>query len=401
MKKRLYFILLSISFYCFFLALSLPFSPVKAEDAVVSIRSFGAVGDGVTDDSDALRRALEYAGKHAIPLLLESDHVYLAQGEIPLYSNTTVYLNGATITDCYPGGVTDPYVQWGNGLRFINAAETLTASGYGALHDVTISGGTFNGRYFDTVSGVTFALLHGERITLEDLTFEDCMAGTHIIDLGGCKNVVIRDCTFTGAHIAPKEWQYREAIQLDSALYKGMPYWDSALVTIAYDGLACEQITIDGCRFSKGNGTHAMNAIGTHTAYGFFNHDITITGNTFSDCESYAIRFPKAFRVTVTKNRFIQNQSDHAKKDAFLKIYTAKNRLPYLEANSDITIRQNTFSSSSSRRLLPISITGNKQARTHTVSITANTFLGTYKKKTRKKLCTLRYVDPDSFVWKN
>ena len=383
--NRDFYILLTI-FTCFLFC----FFPVTihAQDTcrIIYVRDFGATGDGVTDDTEAVQAALCAAQNAPSCVIFDPGKTYLMQKDVYLYSNTTINLNGATIRCCYPGGIYDPYVQWANGLRFINNKDGLSTAGYGALSNVTIINGTFAGASGSSVSGVTFGLLHASNIAFENITFQDCMAGTHILDLGGCQNVMINHCTFTGAYISNPAWRYREMIQIDSALRKGMPYWEGT-PDIAYDGLACQNVVIANCTFQRGAGTHNPNAIGTHTAYVNQCQNITIKNNTFYDCYSYAIRFPKVNHLTILKNKFISQRKKHAAANCFIRLYKSRQAGNDTTDCQNITIYGNSFTGSQKRFCLtPVKITGGTAKPFVHIAIRQNRLNGGYQKKKPRQL---------------
>lgn len=370
------------------------YEPVCAEEPprTLYIQQYGAVGDGITDDTKAVQSALYAAKNEPCTIVFETGKTYILKRDIFLYSNTTLDLNGAVIRDGYEGGVNDEYVLWANGLRFINNPDSAKTGGYEALSNITIKNGTINGIYGSTVSGATFALMHASNITFDHIKFSDCMAGTHVIDLGGCKNVTIRHCQFTGAYIADPSLRYREMIQLDSATYKGMPYWDE-YSGACYDELPCENITISDCLFTRGNGTHAPNAIGTHTAYSGASKNITITRNTFYDCYSYAIRFPRVNNLTISENHFLSEGNHYAKKASFIGVI-AKNETgisPY--CCSKIKICRNVFHQKAEQCVIPVKITGFSECPFSSITIQKNVLTGDYQRKKNSFLWQCKFVD--------
>ncbi|MDD5949986.1 MAG: right-handed parallel beta-helix repeat-containing protein [Lachnospiraceae bacterium] len=375
----------------FFLTLLLLFWEPHAQTAplLVYVQQYGAVGDGVTDDTGAIQAALSATGDKPSIVVFEANKTYLMQRNVYLYSNTTINLNGATLCDGYAGGVTDEYVEWANGLRFLNHPHSANISGYGALHNVRITNGVIDGSCGSIISGVTFAFLHASDITFDNLEFRDCMAGTHIIDLGGCKNVTIHNCHFTGTYIANPAFQYREMIQIDSALYKGMPYWDES-GGAAYDGLPCENIVISDCTFEQGQGTYAPNAIGTHTSYSKASRNITIQGNTFYDCYSYAIRFPKVKNLTITKNQFVSMGAQHAKSACFIYVSKKSQTGSSATACKNIKIQDNRFLGKKKKCIIPVKITGFPKLPFSHITIQGNQLSGTYKSRKSRFLwqCT-------------
>ena len=345
---------------------------------MIYVSQFGAAGDGQTDDTAAIQAALSATKNDPSIVVFEKNHTYLLQKEVYLYSNTIINLNGSTICNGNGENVNDEYVQWGNGLRFLNNPDCVSLAGYGALKNVSIYNGTIDGSNVAGISGVSFTLLHAYNVSFDNIEFRDCMAGTHIIDLGGCKNVTIKNCNFTGSYISVKKWRYREMIQIDSAVRKGMPYWER-VSNVAYDSLPCENITITNCNFERGNGTHAPNAIGTHTAYANASKNILITNNTFRDCYSYAIRFPKVTKLTIRNNHFISQNRTHKSTSAFIKLYSAKDSNNSYSQCKSINITNNIFQSKKKTNcIIPVSITGHATKPFTNITIQKNQLKGGY-----------------------
>lgn len=379
-------------FFCVLLTLFSLNVYAKDNCTVIYVQQFGAVGDGVTDDTAAIQAALSATGNSQSKVMFERNKTYLMQKEVYLYSNTVIDLNNSVIRDCYKGGVNDEYVEWANGLRFLNNPESVKTEGYGALTNITISNGTIDGANEAGISGVTFGLMHASHLTFKNIVFRDCMAGTHVIDLGGCQDIRIDNCNFTGAHIAKKEWRYREMIQIDSALYKGMPYWDG-IANIAYDELPCQNIVISDCNFERGQGTHNPNAIGTHTAYSGSSQNITIKNNVFRDCYSYAIRFPKVNKLNITNNQFISKNRRHKELSGFIKIYGISQLGIPVSACHSINIKGNIFQGSAKNNcIVPVQIEGYPDAPFFDIKICENQLRGGYRLKKVKFLWQCRNV---------
>lgn len=264
----------------------------------MNVTQFGMIGDGVTDESERLAIALSCAGNNFIKLTLDT-RTYLAQREIPIYSNTHIDLNGGTIKSCCPSSEST-YIRFGNGLRFLNNIPSLATAGYGAIKNFKVKNGTLDGGD----SGVGIFILHGEDISFEDVLFNDCCTGTHIFDLGGCKDVEIINCIFDGYGIPLEADRHKEMIQTDYATRGGLPYWNDSL-TIAYDALPCNGVTVRNCTFSsKPTDTYSPSSIGTHSASTTCHKNILIEGNTFNETSYYCIRFPKVQNCVIRNNKF-------------------------------------------------------------------------------------------------
>ena len=334
-----------------------------AEDEM-NILQFGIIGDGTTDLSTKLNKVLSYRGNDYLKINFNEGETYLAQNNVYLYSNTELNLNGATIKSCHDGDDTD-YIEFGNGLRFLNNETSVETAGYGAIENIKIYNGTFDGYQ----SGVGFFILHGLNIKFHDLIFKDCCVGTHVIDLGGCKNVEIKSCIFDGYLISNSDNNYREVIQTDYASTGGMPYWSG---TPSYDNLPSTSVIVDNCKFYKGSGSYYPSAVGSHSRNDTYYINNIIIKNCYFDGTSYSsIRFVCAKDLTIENNEFIVNNGVGIKLQSYnvgMSISNAK------ILNNKFTVSNTTSTA--------IQINGNTQDGTvyycEDIAIIGNTCKGDY-----------------------
>ena len=107
------------------------------------------------------------------------------------------------------------------------------------------------------------SLFHGSSIDIKNITILDTQ-GSHAIEINACNQVNINNVKFEGYRSNP-EGTFREAIQLDFANATGLSLISDASAA-CYDLTCCNDITIDGCKFTASKYHAAPNtAIGTHT----------------------------------------------------------------------------------------------------------------------------------------
>ena len=334
-----------------------------AEDEM-NILQFGIIGDGTTDLSTKLNKVLSYRGNDYLKINFNEGETYLAQNNVYLYSNTELNLNGATIKSCHDGDDTD-YIEFGNGLRFLNNETSVETAGYGAIENIEIYNGTFDGYQ----SGIGFFILHGLNIKFHDLTLKDCCVGTHVFDLGGCKDVEFKNCIFDGYLISNDNNKYREMIQMDYAESTGMPYWEG---THAYDGLPTVFVSVDNCKFYKGGGTYYPSAVGSHSrSNDYFIERINIR-NCYFDGTSYnSIRFVCARNISIENNDFFVNAGVGIK----LQTYIMSKAINNVKILNNRFILANNYSTA-------IQMSGNKENSTvyygEKITIAENTCTGDY-----------------------
>ena len=78
----------------------------KMEELTVNYESFGAIGDGVADDFEAIAKAHEYANEHGLPVKCNSGKTYYIgksfTREIPVETNVDFGGSEIVIDDSYP-----------------------------------------------------------------------------------------------------------------------------------------------------------------------------------------------------------------------------------------------------------------------------------------------------------
>lgn len=269
---------------------------LNIKNDTINVKQFGAYGDNEHDDTENIQNAFKVRGNRYIKVIFNENETYLMQGYVNIYSNTDIELNNSTLKDCYTG----TSITHHNGLCFRSSVANANEVGYGATKNISIKGGTLDGG----VSGITFALLHTENIHFEDIHFYNCFVGTHIIDLCGCKNIIIKNCHFEGNLIS--EDSSREMIQPDYANETSGSYWGDIT---GYDDLPTIDLIIDNCIFEKGDGTYYPNAIGTHTINDKPHENITIKNCKFYDYNNACIRFLKIKNLLIENNIFYNDKT--------------------------------------------------------------------------------------------
>lgn len=236
-----------------------------------NVKTFGAVGDGVTDDTQAIQNAIEYVhnigggtiyfpyGTYLLstPLfLIDSKGNLSDRGHaLEVYSNQRlVFDKGATLKR----GSTSL-----NCIMFV--ANSTDATGYDGASNIEIIGATFDGNYEAFQSTVTtLATTHANNIRIVDCIFTNAGGEWHSIEINSSRDVIVDNCKF-------KNNQNKEDIQLDAAIGTGNRG--------VCDGTVCKDITIKNCIFDLSNGI----AIGNHSEAKHCNtriHDNVFRGGT-------------------------------------------------------------------------------------------------------------------------
>lgn len=304
------------------------------ENDTVNVKQFGAKGDGTTDDTAAIQNALKYNENKPTIVRLINGETYIVDGNIYIYSNTTFDLDNAVIKDAPGAPETISY----NKVQFMNNVASMTASGYGAIENFVVKNGTFDGN----AGGVSFPLFHALNCRFENLNFYNGFVSTHIFDLAGCKNIVIKGCNFTGNLLSTESTKFREVIQPDYATYTSAPYWGND-ESFAFDAIPTDGLTVDGCTFKKNdNDTYFLNAVGTHGINNDAHKNITVRNCEFYGCEYSNIRLPRVFNALIENNTFYSMNTRTGDNYA-INFWRITNSSYTIVSSENITIKNNKY----------------------------------------------------------
>jgi hypothetical protein len=234
---------------------------VNAGPPQVDITSYGAKGDGVTDDTAALKAAvaaISAAGGGTVHLRPGKTYL-IATGYAELQSNTTIAGHGAVLFK--PATYTGGYAFF--------AALSHGAHGYGSSAiNLRFESVTFRGDVSNGGGACAFAGHHAANVVFEQCRFEACILNGHAADLSGCSGVHFNNCVFAGARYHTSN-DPAEAIQVDTSYKGGLSITDNG--TNPYDGLATRDVWVRDCQFIPLNigGTvyPAPTAIGSHAIW--------------------------------------------------------------------------------------------------------------------------------------
>lgn len=180
---------------------------------------------------------------------------------ILLRSNVTLDLNGSTLVRAE---------MMDNMIQNCDMEGNRTGGGYELSHNITVRNGTLDGVGGADVNANLVNIGHARNVRLENLILKNCQ-GAHLIELSGCMDAVISNCTFDG-YVGDQDGA--EAVQLDISYNGTGQNWNGVYTG---DGTVCRNITVTDCTFHNypsGVGNH-------HSLSGQHNQNITIKNNLF------------------------------------------------------------------------------------------------------------------------
>lgn len=327
------------------------------EVSALSVKDYGAVGDGVSDDRQAIQDTIDAAAKG-----LGGGKVYFPEGtylvkeivflrshtHIEVHEKATI-LNGINIKN-------HPSIVFMTGL-FTDDGDQVE---WEPTEDISYSGGTIdmNGALNEERtkaknlplinSSGAFAIGNSKNVTISNVTFKDSYQG-HAIQIAGSKNVLVNNSRFLGQALPKtmKDGQIisKESIQIEPLTRKGFPY------ALNDNGQKSENVTIQNSYFGKSEKSgELVTAIGTHyqTATTENPSNIKILNNHFDNMMYAGIRFTGFTDILIKGNRFdkkTKEESVHYRENgaALVNAYSYKNVKDVLDLNKHVTITENVF----------------------------------------------------------
>lgn len=223
----------------------------------ISVKDYGAVGDGAADDAQAIQSALN-ALKNTGGIIYFPTGVYKISVPVLFYSKQTLlFESGAVLMQ---GAEIDSLLR-----SYCEASYT----GYTGVHDCLIYGATFDGGVYET-DNTLVGIGHCKNITFENCAFKNAYGTWHDLEINSSYNCKVIKCNFEGSR---KTGQNAELIQIDGALSTIVYPWTG----FAVDQTISKYIDIEGCIFH--NDTISP-AIGNHSDAA---HDFILIHNCIFD----------------------------------------------------------------------------------------------------------------------
>jgi hypothetical protein len=265
--------------------------------STVAVETFGAVGNGVTDDTAAIQAAFDYAHTAGGGLVqFTPGKTYAVSTFLVVYDYTTVYAYGATIKAIGNTGL----------LRNFRSDEVFNA--YAGHSHIQVLGGIWDGNAFNGTTGSVTAetdvmnFVHCTDITVRDAIIRN-VSTAHALEFNSTDGGKALNCRFEGYqdNSSDQSRQFSEAVQIDISV--------SGSSSIgSFDNTPSKNILVDGCVFTTSDRCGKFGrAVGSHTtASGQAYYGIQVVNNRIDGTIQEGIR-GYGWRRAVISNNIINN----------------------------------------------------------------------------------------------
>ncbi|MBE5940959.1 MAG: right-handed parallel beta-helix repeat-containing protein [Lachnospiraceae bacterium] len=265
--KKLCFLVLIMMLQLFVLPTDFVVNAQTVEKITVNLNGVKSIGKTIQASLD---RALEDQSGNVLYEITLPKGTYQLDTLLKVFSYTTIKMEGCTL------------VRDADKSMIRIGYEDTRYTGYNGIHDIAIIGGCIDGNVKMKCSTSMVRMGHGANITIRNVTFRNAY-NSHHMEMAGCRNVLIEDCTFTGYYTNKKDVTNSgnyEALQLD-VLHEGRHFPKYPIL----DDTPCRDVTVKGCTFEK-----LQRGLGIHSGVaGSYFTNIQFIDNTFTDIRGYAI----------------------------------------------------------------------------------------------------------------
>lgn len=267
-------------------------------------KDFGAAGNGVIDDTEAIQNALDSL-KDCGGTIYFPCGTYAVSSCIIFYSAQILkFEQNAVIKRIKLKNEKEP-----KELRYLLASYTTDekgSGGYNGVHDAEIIGGIFDGNEDITEDSkiTVLNLCHTKNIKIKNCKVINCSVW-HCLEINSSTGTLVDGCVFDGNSYTVIRDGCNELLQIDAAkigLYGPVYFRNGDEMRFTADETCCTNIEIRYCEFI----CNGFAAIGGHTDYK--HSDIFIHDNIFSgkpDQRGYFAFTSLTENIRYKNNKFI------------------------------------------------------------------------------------------------
>jgi hypothetical protein len=219
----------------------------QLSDIAISVKSYGAKGDGITDDTVSIQNAINQNAPKYSNIIIP-DGSYKLTAPLILKTGTRLIMSKNT-----------KLLRYHKDCLFQNGTTGDTQG----QSNIVVSGGQLDlrGHILNGTSddGSGFALGYAKDITIRDVDIYNVYF-SHGMELCALENVLVERCGFYGFILDTGGTRtIAEAIQIERGTTPGFPYFG------ANDNSICKNVKIRDCKFGASSNATSWNVgIGTH-----------------------------------------------------------------------------------------------------------------------------------------
>jgi parallel beta-helix repeat protein len=272
-----------------------------------NITDYGAVADGVTDDTEAINYCIanavsEISGIYGASIWVPAG-TYLIEGEIELFGDLDFNCARNAV---FKRGANSQYM-------FKNFNSSYGPTGYNGRGNISWNGGIFDaqGQTFDTACSI-MVFAHCRNIVIRDAQFRN-VPDWHAIELSAVSNAIVDNCIFEGFDPVTAGREISEACQIDLPVNSGtLPGIGAA----SYDNTPCERIRFTNNYMgvaTDGSGLGVFGKIfGSHTdVSNIYQKDVIVRSNISTGSLKAAIQ-AKGWKNVILEGNILRNVADEA-----------------------------------------------------------------------------------------
>ncbi len=274
---------------------------------VLNAKDFGAMGDGVTDDTEAVQALFVYANSLNHHTVIEFPAgTYIINDSVDFGGDITVMAYGATFK---PSISTDLFSVFRSILGYTKTYPQTAQQGHGNIYwyggVVDMNAHTLS----RDIARQAFYIAHAHNVTFTDVHILNC-ARVHSFEIKSCDDISLHNCVFKELYKPVIDNYYPGMLQIDPGVPTGA---GTDVIYYNPDGITCHNIGIYNCIFDC-TVSKSFGAIDIHDPeIGFVCIGLTIKDCTFIGMDDYAVQVDKVDSCSIINSRFynVKNAAVH------------------------------------------------------------------------------------------